>query len=133
MTDLELAQSLGLVNNGVEMEVSDDKVIWKKETIGAYAPQLNCAYPWRLCSTSKDTGWRYARPIPAKRMRPMTHADVFRAIREGAVVRHDGTPKSPYIANVWDSSRDVLDFEICYSYTGTDADVWEPMEKEVEG
>lgn len=62
-----------------------------------------------------------------KQMRKMPNAEIFRAIREGAVVRRI----NEFACNYWLESNDMFNHEICYNYTGTDADVWQAMEVEV--
>lgn len=71
--------------------------------------------------------YSHAAEITAPKTRKMTHYEVFAAIRNGAVVRcKDKTS----VRNWWDTCMAVEINEICYNYTGTDADVWEKMEVE---
>jgi len=61
--------------------------------------------------------------------RLMTHAEVFKAVSNGAVMRfvyEDGAPS--HITNVWQTGGRIDRNEICYNYTGTESDVWEKME-----
>jgi len=125
MTDLELAQSLGLVDNGVDMEVSDDGLEWHVHRVVSW--QFAKPYHW---ITNTFNYFRYARQINAKRMRPMTHTEVFRAISERAVVRN---AYNKTVASYWESGFKLQEHAICYSYTGTDADVWQKMEVEDVG
>lgn len=122
--DMELARSLGLLDAGVEMEVrrSPQSEWQRRKVISAY--QNAHGIVWR----SEDNDWEYARPIPAKRMRPMTHAEIFKAIWEGAVVRSRLDKR--YMFNAWNTNVEQSEYEICRHYTGTDADVWQKMEVE---
>lgn len=67
----------------------------------------------------------------SRKMRPMTHAEVFKAIRDGAVVRHFRDPNfRAEVTNYWTAFKNISIYEICYNYTGTDSDVWQKMEVE---
>lgn len=61
--------------------------------------------------------------------RPMTHPEIFKAIREGAVVREKVTNLP---SNFWSRIGVPSENEICYNYTDTEADVWEEMEVDGE-
>ena len=76
--------------------------------------------------------WMNCKPIPEKKKRPLTHAEIFKAISEGAVIRGKDYSGEYRVSNFWDTDNNPEELEICYNYTGTDSDVWEPMEKEVE-
>ena len=58
-------------------------------------------------------------------IRRMTHAEIFQALRDGAVVKRT---KVGQIMNWWSTSQEGKDWLLCRHYTGTDADVWEKME-----
>ena len=61
------------------------------------------------------------------KMRPMTDAEVFKAIRDGAVICDD---IRGCITNYWSLECNISEFTICYNFTGED-DKWEKMEVEV--
>jgi hypothetical protein len=61
---------------------------------------------------------------PVKRMRPMTHAEVFKAIRDGAVVKHNFHEN---VYNYFGTDCRIEEYRICYDYAGTESDVWQKM------
>lgn len=56
--------------------------------------------------------------------RPMTDAEIFKALRDGAVVKND----CEVVTNSWGTLREKSEYQICYSYTGTDSDKWQKLE-----
>jgi hypothetical protein len=85
----------------------------------------NCPFLVMLNETEYEW-FPEAKPYTPPTRRPMTHAEVFEAIRKGAVVRHIGC----HPANHWSAGNNFSNYEICRSYTGTDSDVWTKMEIE---
>jgi hypothetical protein len=71
--------------------------------------------------------WASYKPYHPPTKRPMTDAEIFRAIREGAVIRETGLDNAA--TNTWDAlACDAEEHQICRNYTGTDSDIWEPLE-----
>ena len=62
----------------------------------------------------------------AKQVRELTDKELFDAMDNGAKIMDDEGDISNYWCTAW--TRDG--WRICYNYTGTDADVWKPMEVE---
>ena len=61
--------------------------------------------------------------------RLMTHAEIFKAIRGGAVVRfiyQNGVADEA--TNTWSTNCRPGSYQICYNYTGAESDKWEKME-----
>jgi len=71
----------------------------------------------------------YKKVEQPKQYRQMTHAEIFSAIRDGAVLK---TNETGLIKNIWYSDNAIKNNTICYNYTGTDKDVWQEMEIEVK-
>jgi len=88
------------------------------ERVPTYLERLNVRW-WKYCTLTDPY-------IRAKRQ--MTHAEIFKAIRDGAVVRG----YLYLVSNHWNESRVIGESDICYKYTGADADVWQSMEVEDE-
>ena len=67
--------------------------------------------------------------VPAKKEEPksveMSHVDIFKAIREGAVIKDPNTD----IYNHWCNNCTIDEYQICYNYTGTDKDEWLQMKE----
>ncbi len=59
--------------------------------------------------------------------RPMTDAEIFRALRDGAILKNT----FGVVGNCWCSENDKNNSVICYNYTGTPADKWQKLEVEV--
>jgi len=113
-----LAKELGLLNAGVLMEVSDNGINWCEGYI--------CLFASNVWIDSYSGRWRYARKIAPKKKRWMTHAEAFKAQRDGAVFSgHDGE-----IFGCWQTSLYTGSHKLCYSYTGAETDVWQTMEVE---
>jgi hypothetical protein len=74
--------------------------------------------------------FRIAKPYTPPTRRPMTHADVFAAIRAGAVVRWKYSRDCVFSG--WQTEAKISNYEICRSYTGTDSDVWTKMEVDAD-
>ena len=72
----------------------------------------------------------YKKVEQPKQYREMTHAEIFKAIRCGAVIRFSNGNGIVY--NSWNTFDAPMDkYQICYNYTGTDKDVWQKMELEI--
>lgn len=59
-------------------------------------------------------------------VKEMSHADIFAAIREGAVVMF---ATEGNVSNYWSKDCIISKYQICYNYTGTDKDVWLQMKE----
>jgi len=81
--------------------------------------------------TLSKTEWTYCTLTDPciKTKRPMTHAEIFQAIAYGAVVRYINDKKNS-AGNGWHTHFKQSEHILCYNYTGTDTDVWQPMEIE---
>jgi hypothetical protein len=99
-----------------------------------------CGEPWRKARlirkdlalywavTEDDdelNAFAYCKPHTPPVRRPMTHAEIFAAIRAGAVVRG---AINHFASNFWSAiDSNIAENKICYNYTGTDSDVWQDM------
>jgi len=70
--------------------------------------------------------WDEARKIAPKKKRLMTHAEIFKAQRDGAVFMSEQRT----IFSFWSTNFDTICYRLCYNYTGTETDVWKTMELE---
>ena len=80
--------------------------------------------------SSTTTAYHQFTPTdPTKKEEPktveMSHVDIFKAIREGALVRGLSGIKRNY----WQSNFIIDSHKICYNYTGTDKDEWLQMKE----
>lgn len=74
--------------------------------------------------------WGNCEPIPEKKKRFMTDAEIFKAIREGAVIKdRHGIISNYWESTCWHGSYNKSYYKICYNYTGAN-DKWEPLEVE---
>lgn len=103
------------------VEVSDDGVTWYK--VRRLGQTASTDYKW--CTATREGCmiiYRYARPVRAPKLRPMTHAEIFDALKDKGCWVRSRRLEEYY----WSSDRDLDSYEI----TRDGGKTWSKMEVE---
>lgn len=124
-------------NDAEWMLVSDYRSSWQKRLVlfrceehgyraitAGDEDNFMSARPFRTCL------WEYAKPLPEPKARPMTDAEIFKAIRDGAVVKQITSSST---TNNWVCKWKKQDFFISYDYIDNPENAtWESLEVDDE-
>ena len=120
----------------------DDRYIqgWSKGTTGTSVVVLltdvnASTTPSKISLLVNDCVWVANENVlwsPPATTRQMTDAEVFEYLYNGAVLRFCYKPNNYTLSNYWCDNYDKSKYEICYNYKGTEKDVWEKLEVELD-
>lgn len=90
---------------------------------------LNAEAKYERCGVVENTAhWDHYADIQEKKTRPMTSAEVFKSLEQGAILRD----QNGHVFNCFFDKWEISEWTICYDFTGHESDLWESLEVDCE-